>query len=255
MSITRDELDLYWQTLLGKDSEDVCVNGLQIEGSQQIEKIAFAVTATEKVILEAIDQKASALFVHHGLFWKSLPRLCGALRRKVALMLSSGMNLFAYHLPLDSHKDLGNNWPVAKSLGLSSLEPFGQFLGQSVGVIGSYEVKKTAGQLAEEVKEFYQLPQSCFAIKDPKKNLRRVAICSGGGNKELERAIACGADALITGCQDEPQWHTALEEGIAFLPVGHHRSEKVGPKKVQKDIEKHFESKVQTLWIEDDCPY
>lgn len=247
----------YLKHLFSEPVPDVCFNGLQVEGGTRSSKIGFAVTASEAVIQEARQQKCDTLIVHHGLFWKGgVEKITGSLKRKVQLLLDAQINLFAYHLPLDIHQIVGNNWPVAKLLGLRNLEPFGEFLGTSPGVIGTFTTPISANLLAADLKKIYSIHGEIpFACCDPRLEITRVAICSGGAHKELQQAIAQGAQAFITGTRDEPQWHMAIEEQVAFFPVGHHISERIGPKCLLENLEGEFGKQIQTCWIENSTPY
>ena len=118
---SREALKSYTQSYLNADAfEDYCPNGLQIEGKEEINKIISGVSANLALIERAIDEKADAIFVHHGLFWKNDSQtIRGAKRRKIALLLENNINLFAYHLPLDAHPDVGNNVQLGKLLGIN----------------------------------------------------------------------------------------------------------------------------------------
>lgn len=49
---------------------DYCPNGLQVEGTDEIQKIVTGVTASQALIDAAIERGADAILVHHGYFWK-----------------------------------------------------------------------------------------------------------------------------------------------------------------------------------------
>ena len=53
--------------------KDYAPNGLQVEGKEEIAKIATSVTASKAAIDFAVAQGADLLLVHHGMFWKSEP--------------------------------------------------------------------------------------------------------------------------------------------------------------------------------------
>jgi putative NIF3 family GTP cyclohydrolase 1 type 2 len=96
-------------------------NGLQVEGKQEIRRIVSGVTASLALIEAAIEARADALFVHHGLFWRGQDgRVTGWLKQRLALLLAHDINLFAYHLPLDAHAELGNNAQLGLQLGLQA---------------------------------------------------------------------------------------------------------------------------------------
>ena len=114
--ITRDQLQTHLRDLLQTDRfRDYAPNGLQVEGKAEIRRILTAVTASQAAITAAIDWQADALLVHHGYFWKGeAPQVVGLKKRRLAALLAHELNLFAYHLPLDQHPELGNNAHFAK---------------------------------------------------------------------------------------------------------------------------------------------
>lgn len=242
--------------------EDVAYNGLQVEGGDDLGRgICFAVTANRQTIEWTIARGAKALVVHHGLFWKGgVMRLASSLRRNIKLLLDHEINLYAYHLPLDLHPQLGNNWPVARLLGLEQLMPFGRFGTIAPGVVGSLPSSADGIDSAQLEKRLMDI----YGLKDPisyaagSNVIRKIAVCSGGAHKELLRALEEGCDAFITGTQDEPQWHLAMEEGISFFPLGHHASERVGPKLLLERVEQELLKEKIALpcyFLQEEVPY
>jgi dinuclear metal center YbgI/SA1388 family protein len=142
------------------------------------------------------------------------------------LLLARDINLFAYHLPLDAHPELGNNAQLGLKLGLNARARFGEqdlgFLGVPMEEVGF----ESAEMLARHLEQCLQRPVTLVNVAS--KPIRKVAWCSGGGQSYFEAAIAAGADAFITGEISEPQAHCARETGVAFLACGHHASERFG---------------------------
>lgn len=215
---------------------DACPNGLQIEGKEQIRKIAFAVTANLETIEMAVASNADALIVHHGLFWKNEPlHIVGPKRKKLSLLLNSGISLFAYHLPLDSHPLLGNNWRAAGDLGWKRLEPFGASGGVSIGVKGSFPTLS--------IQEFVKTLVDYFGHKavlalGGKSEVSSAALISGGAHRYIEQAALEGVDCFITGSYDLPVWDIAHEEKINFIAMGHHATEKIGILALKEHLER-----------------
>jgi dinuclear metal center YbgI/SA1388 family protein len=204
-------------------------NGLQVEGTEEIFRIACAVSASLNVIEQAIARGAQALIVHHGLFWNKNPvTLTGVLKRKIELLLKHNVSLLAYHLPMDAHLESGNNWPVALDLGWKECQPFGFFEGKYIGVKGVFEPVAFEAWL-DSLRQYYGSP---LRVAGYKPWISSAGLISGGAHKEFTAAIAQGLDAFITGSADESQWHEAKESGRVFVSVGHSLSEKVGPQKV-----------------------
>ena len=119
MSTTRHELLHAFDLLLAPERfKDYGPNGLQVEGRIAVRKIVSGVTASRALIEAAIHAEADAIFVHHGLFWRGQDgRVTGWMKQRLELLLGDDVNLFAYHLPLDAHPELGNNAQLGLKLG------------------------------------------------------------------------------------------------------------------------------------------
>ena len=202
-------------------------NGLQVEGRQQVRKIVSGVTASRALIEAAIAARADAIFVHHGLFWRGQDgRVTGWMKQRLALLLAHDINLYAYHLPLDAHPELGNNAQLGLRLGLQSLSRFGE---QELGVLGRRQDGgefMDAAALARHVEQ--ALGRAVTLVDSRPGAIQRIAWCTGGAQGHFEAAIAAGADAFITGEISEPQAHYARECGVAYLACGHHATERYG---------------------------
>jgi dinuclear metal center YbgI/SA1388 family protein len=202
-------------------------NGLQVEGRLPVCKIVSGVTASRALIEAAIAAQADAIFVHHGLFWRGQDgRVTGWMKQRLALLLAHDINLYAYHLPLDAHSELGNNAQFGARLGLQAQSRFGE---QELGFMGQRvegEAFADAAALAGHVQQV--LGRSVTAVGNAGVALKKIAWCTGGAQGYFEAAIAAGADAFITGEISEPQAHYARECGVAFIACGHHASERYG---------------------------
>lgn len=214
-------------------------NGLQVEGKPTVRKIVSGVTASLALIEAAVAERADALFVHHGLFWRGQDgRVIGWMKQRLAQLLAHEINLYAYHLPLDAHPELGNNAQLAQRLGVDlgadSAQRFGE---QALGFIGHCEPTTVAAftQQAERV-----LGRSATGVGAPDRSVRRVALCTGGAQSYFEAAIAAGVDLFITGEISEPQAHYARESGVAYLACGHHATERYGAPAVAGRIAEQF---------------
>ncbi len=207
--------------------KDYGPNGLQVEGKERIERIVSGVTASRALIEQAIAARADAIFVHHGLFWRGHDgRVTGWLKQRIALLLAHDINLFAYHLPLDAHPELGNNAQLGERLGLRADARFGE---QELGFLGGRAdggAFDSAQALAAHAGQVLGRPALLVAAAE--RPIRRVAWCTGGAQSYFEAAIAAGADAFLTGEISEPQAHHARECGVSFLACGHHATERYG---------------------------
>ena len=225
MSISRNELLRGLDGLLQPERfKDYGPNGLQVEGKDSIQRIVSGVTASRALIEAAIAARADALFVHHGLFWRGQDgRIVGWMKERLRLLLAHDINLFAYHLPLDAHPELGNNAQLGRVLGWQADQRFGE---QELGCVAPAAFAD-AQALAAHVERV--LGRAATLVPgDSTRAIRRVAWCTGGAQGFFEAAIAAGADAFITGEISEPQAHLARETGVAFIAAGHHATERYG---------------------------
>ncbi len=202
-------------------------NGLQVEGGLAIRKLVSGVTASRALIEAAIEAGADAIFVHHGLFWRGQDgRVTGWMKERLRLLLAHDINLYAYHLPLDAHPELGNNAQLGARLNLQVQGHFGE---QDLGWLGTpadgqaYADGATLAQAVERA-----LGRQVTLVDGAQHTIRRIGWCTGGAQGYFEAAIAAGVDAYLTGEISEPQAHYARECGVAYLACGHHATERYG---------------------------
>ena len=208
-------LSIFDELLQPANFKDYGPNGLQVEGRAQIRRLVSGVTASAALIEAAIEARADAIFVHHGLFWRGQDgRVTGWMKQRLALLLAHDINLFAYHLPLDAHPALGNNAQLALELGLQAY----------AGAAGRFGDTDTAHHQRNSVKRQSEVRARRVADRP----VQHIAWCTGGAQGYFEAAIAAGADAFITGEISEPQAHYARELGVPFIACGHHASERYG---------------------------
>jgi dinuclear metal center YbgI/SA1388 family protein len=237
-AVDRDVLAQYLDELLAVSAiRDYCPNGLQVEGRSDIRRIVAGVTASQALLNEAVSTGADAVLVHHGYFWKGEDaRLLGTRRQRIKTLLANDISLFAYHLPLDGHAELGNNAQLAKMFGWQAQGRFGE---GEVGWFGEVTEPLTLSELTNKTTEI--LARTPLIIGDGWKKIRRIAWCSGGGDSYFEAAIALGVDAFFSGEISEPAVHLARESGVAYLACGHHATERYGVKALAEHLAEQFD--------------
>ncbi|HET7583973.1 MAG TPA: Nif3-like dinuclear metal center hexameric protein [Gemmatimonadaceae bacterium] len=228
------------------------LNGVQVESEGEIAGIAAAVDARTRTITGAIDAGAQLLLVHHGLFWGGLQPLRGAHRRRLALLLEQGMSLYAAHLPLDAHPELGNNVLLARELGLVPAGTFARFQTIDIGVRGEAEME--TAELVERADQFARRYGGTARHTSflPGRRTRRWAICSGAGADAatIAESVARGIDTLIVG--EGPHWTAvdADEVGVVVIYAGHYATETLG---VQA-LAAHLSARFNIPWTFIDVP-
>lgn len=208
---------------------DYAPNGLQVEGKAEVRKIVTGVTASQALIDYAVSQNADAILVHHGYFWKSEnPCIRGMKGKRIKTLLTNDINLYAYHLPLDVHSELGNNTCLANLLGIENLQPL-EDSRVSIPVYGSLKESLAPEDLLARIEQTLQRkPLACLDAGP--KLIRSVGICTGGGQGYIDLAASKGIGAFITGEVSEQTIHSAREQGIHFFAAGHHATERYGVK-------------------------
>src|SRR5574340_837272 len=229
----QDYLD---QLLEAPRFRDYCPNGLQVEGRAEIASIVCGVTASQALIDAALEHGADALLVHHGYFWRGEDgRIAGMRRRRLKTLLTHDLNLFAYHLPLDAHPEFGNNAQLARLMGWTTS---GRFAEQDVGFLGAPPAGTTVGLLARHLAA--RLAREPQVIGDPDRPVARLAWCTGAAQGWFEQAVACGADAYVSGEISEQAVHLARETGVAYLAAGHHATERYGARALGAHLAERF---------------
>ncbi len=225
--MTLSQLDAYFRSVLKIDEcekGDSSLNGIQVGSrSQNVGKVAFAVDACLQSFYAAREFGADTLFVHHGLFWGKPVALTDTLYERIAFLTTANISLYAAHLPLDMHEEVGNNAAIAHKLGLSQLEPFGAYRGLSIGWKG---VLPKPLELEEVLAELELTREDCLSILPfGKKKILKAGIIAGGAPHEIDQAIEQQLDLYITGDASHIMYHQALEGAVNVICGGHYNTE------------------------------
>lgn len=250
--MTLIELDAYFNAFLQKERflADPSRNGIQIQNSapktKQITKVAFAVDACVATAEAAVRAGAQLLFVHHGLFWGGCEPLTGQVYERIAAFVRHDTALYASHIPLDANHEVGNNYGLARRLGLTALEPFAEWHGMTIGVRGVLPAPLSAEQLSQQVLGAGEVPLHILPFG--KKDIRTVGIVSGGAARDVEQAVAAGLDAYVTGEFEHELYHFVKERRITVIAGGHYQTETVGVQLVMHKLAK--ETGLETVFLD-----
>ncbi|MGC8917374.1 MAG: Nif3-like dinuclear metal center hexameric protein [Thermoanaerobaculum sp.] len=241
----RDELLAYLDEFLGvEDCPDESLNGLQVEGKNRVSRVATAVSTSARFFADAAGWGADAVLVHHGLFWRGqVEPVRGSLRQRLGILLAEDLNLFAYHLPLDRHPQVGNAAVLARKLGLEGLEPFGTFHGLTVGFAGVFPRPLSLEELARHLELL--TGQETLIFPGRGERVTSVGIVTGSGAGAFAEAVETGLDALVIGDPKEWVMHRAEEEGIHVLACGHYASERFGVQALGEHLAATFSLEVR----------
>ncbi len=231
--------------LKAEDFQDYCVNGLQVAGSPDVERVVAGVSISRRLIEEAVLRKAQMILVHHGFFKGDIPdplRLTGLMRDRLALLLCNDINVVGFHLPLDAHPEIGNNALACRSLGLVELQPV------DVGYVGNLEKPQSLERFVELTERLYERTVQVFPFGS--QEVRRVAVISGGSSPDWIHAAEAGADTYVCGDMREHLVRAVEEAGINVINAGHYSSEKLGIRALADLVRSRFEIPVEFVDIE-----
>ncbi|WP_297535076.1 Nif3-like dinuclear metal center hexameric protein [Thermococcus sp.] len=237
--MNRDELVAFLDEYLQVSAyPDKSSNGLQVEGKEEVERVAFAVDTTLRTIERAVKGKADMLIVHHGMIWGGLNYITGIHYKRLKALIENGLNLYVAHLPLDAHPEVGNNVGLLRLLGLEPKGPFGEYKGLSIGFYGEFEKPQPIEKVAQVIAE--KLDTTVKTYEFGKREVKTVGAISGAGAFALEEAYRKGIDLLITGEFGHADYLTALDLPQSVLVAGHYKTETLGVKALMEFIKEKF---------------
>jgi dinuclear metal center YbgI/SA1388 family protein len=222
------------------------VNGLQVDNSGRVTRIAATVDASPATVKLAIAAKADLLIVHHGLFWSPRQPWTGKNYELFRLLVENNLAVYSSHLPLDFHSRLGNNAILCAALGLKTLRPFLLKDGQHYGLQSRTKVSRPV--LAAKLQR--AVGGKILIIPGGNEICRRIGVITGGAGDFLKQAAAEGVDTFITG--EGPHWTFALAEelGVNVIYGGHYATETFGVKALAAELSRKF----KVPWIFLDHP-
>ena len=189
------------------------------------------------------------VFCHHGLSWGGgLPYITGITAERLKILLNNGISLYATHLPLDAHPELGNNACLAQILGINAPVPFGVYHGAPIGFMGSMPDALEPQELTNILSAALGSTCRLFATGRAKR-ISKVALVSGGGAEFVQAAAEAGMECLVTGEMLHQHYHEALELGIHVIAGGHYATETVGPKAMMAHVQRAF-PQLETIFID-----
>ncbi|WP_034386798.1 Nif3-like dinuclear metal center hexameric protein [Deinococcus sp. YIM 77859] len=237
--VDRDTLVRWLNEYLKLDAyPDPSLNGLQIAGTEVIRRVAASVDTSVKTLRDAADSGADLLLVHHGLFWGQPLAVTGPHRERLRTALMADLNLYAAHIPLDAHPEVGNNAMMARALSLEGLRPFGDWRGHKIGLCGELPFEQSLQDFADRVQKL--TGEICLVHGGGQPNVRRLGIVSGSGAGAIAEAAAAGLDTLLTGEPEHKHFHDAFEYGVNVVYAGHYETEVFGVRALAARLEEEF---------------
>lgn len=206
--------------------------------------VVIALDLTSEVIDLAEATGSSVILTHHPLIFKGLTAVNGQDlgSRQVIRMLRAGISSMAFHTRLDTVTG-GVNDVLAARLGLTNVTPFGfsdNSAGACMGRVGTLPSPMDPADFATFLAKTLAVPAapgdpSLIWHLDPVnaavtyaacgRPVHRVAVLGGGGDSEVEAAMAAGADTYVTGDLKYHQLCNAPDGTINLYAAGHYFTE------------------------------
>ena len=243
----RDEAVAYLDRYLNVAAiPDVSNNGLQVQGIEDIQRVALAVDVCVQAIERATALGAQMLIVHHGLFWGQPRMLVGPHYQRVRALLDAGISLYASHLPLDVHPEVGNNVQLAHLLGWEIEGTCGEYHGTPSGMAARLPAPRSREQVISHMKNRLGVQPTVWPFGND--IIQRVAIVSGSAARLIDEVAAGGFDLYLTGETSHAYFHEAQELRLNVAYGGHYATETWGLKALGRHLQQACE--LETAFID-----
>lgn len=228
--------------------ESNAINGLQVENSGLIGGIVAAVDASQATIDGVIatlepEESPPLLLVHHGLLWDGNVSITGRRYRRIAALLDHDIPVYAAHIPLDVHPEVGNNAVLAERLGLQVEGWFGNYRGIAMGVWGQVPSGlPTREAVAVELdRVLHTLKGSAALIPGGPERPMRIGIITGAAGNMIAQARDANIDTFITGEGPHHTYFDAMEWGLNLIYAGHYATETLGVQAMASHLAERFD--------------
>jgi dinuclear metal center YbgI/SA1388 family protein len=234
-----------------KSFHDDSVNGLQVENSENVEKIGLSVDACQEAILKAVDEKCNLLIVHHGLFWGKQQLIIDNQFQRIRALIMADIALYAVHLPLDAHQVIGHNIQIAKKIDLIDIEPFAHYYGRPIGVKGRVKSPKTCTETAGDLEKV--IGHCSGLLQFGPKQVHSIGIVAGSASDPelLKELKVQGIDLFVTGEPKHGVYYLAQELGLNIFFGSHYLTETFGIKALGQHLKSQLD--IPTVFIDTPC--
>jgi dinuclear metal center YbgI/SA1388 family protein len=225
---------------------DAATNGLQVGNSGDVDTVAFAVDASVQTVEKAAERGADMFVAHHGFFWGGKNALVGQDYERFRLLVENDIALYASHLPLDAHDEVGNNVLLLDALGATASHTFGEIGGQDVGYVGELPSSVSIGDFARSVENVVENEPTVLDFGPDR--VEEVAVLTGAGGGHIAEAAETGADVYVTGEPKHRAHHDAREHSLNVVFAGHYHTETFGVRELCERVERNLD--VETFYID-----
>jgi dinuclear metal center YbgI/SA1388 family protein len=231
---------------------DTRANGVQIHGSQKVDKIVLGVSANLDFLKEAVSSQAQFCIFHHGInlgdsdIYNS--RLNQATQKQLSYIFQHNLTIAGYHYSLDAHPKIGNNAVIIEKLGAIKTD---ESYFDGWGWIGEFKIPQDVTKLAKKCSELFE--HDIFAVYSGPKKIKRIGVCSGSARPrggEVLEIFENNIDLHISGEINESGPALAKESGFNYFSCGHYATEVFGVQALGRKIKEHFKANVEVEFID-----
>ena len=221
-------------------------NGLQVEGSANVSRIAFMVNFSREGAEKAYEEGADMIISHHGLIWGGLKEITGIVHSRLKAIMDRDISLYTAHLPMDVHEKFSHGALLLKALGIDVGGSFGRYGPLQVGVWGELDRTEDVAEMVKRTEKVLNVP--CRTLLFGNSTVKRVGVVSGSGVSALEEAVDEGVDLFITGESKLAAFDLAKELGVNVIFGGHYATETFGLKAMMDTVKKDLG--LETIFID-----
>jgi dinuclear metal center YbgI/SA1388 family protein len=210
-------------------------SGLQVgDPGAEVTCILVALDVTPQTLREAEENRCQCLVTHHPLLFQPLKtlRFDQSPTALIIRAIQKGIHLIAAHTNLDAARD-GTNQQLGRMLGLERCHPLeadprwqGEEQYAGMGTVGDLPKAITLERFVAGLQLLFPAA-SLRVVGDGERLLRRVALCTGSGAGYLEKVVADGCDAFVSGDFKYHEARRGEEAGLALVDLGHFVSERL----------------------------
>ncbi|HET8761870.1 MAG TPA: Nif3-like dinuclear metal center hexameric protein [Gemmatimonadales bacterium] len=241
------------------------VNGLEVENrTGTVDRIVAAVDASLRTLDGQADRRTDGqsddagagaqsggtlLIVHHGMLWDGNVPITARRYRRVRALFDNNVALYAAHIPLDVHPEVGNNVVLAERLGVRIDGWWGEYRGIKLGVYGQVPhalqsriaLQEELGRILDEERGAEDRSPLPMLIPAGPDKVQRIGIITGAAGSMLGEASELGLDTFVTGEGNHHTWFDADELGINLCYAGHYATETLGVQALASHLSDQFD--------------
>lgn len=230
------------------DFEDRSKNWLQVDCEKdEIKKIGFSVDATTYIFERAKQERVDLVLCHHWMYWWFERVLTWVPYKRAKLLIDNNIWLYASHLPLDAHSEVGNNIWLAKAFvnifGLREweykIEAFWEYNWNTIWFWLRFNNPIHISNLVTPYSEQMQLIKRLYNFWN-KTNIKSIAFVSWSAWELVWKAYESWFDAIITWELKHSDKTEAKELWMSVLEWGHYETEKIWPKLLAHHLQEKF---------------